>query len=254
MNGVSSNDRGYLYGDGLFETVRVRDNGTIRWLDDHIERLERSGAAFDYPEKQIERAVRKLRSLRDRKPGLWRVTVTRPGDEVPFGGTGSVTVRHRPYEPPKRPTLVCLRGFYNPADWLAEHKTTSFLQYAEARRIAQKKGYDDALLASKAGRIGEATSANIVAIIDDQPYTPPVEGILPGITRSKVIEWSRTQSNAIVERRLAISDLKRADEIALLSSGTGVIAAASLDGKKLGAQWSNKCRKWLRKLATGAQK
>ncbi|MFU8805398.1 MAG: aminotransferase class IV, partial [Bradymonadaceae bacterium] len=144
---LPEDDRGFLYGDGLFETVRV-ENGSIRWLDRHIDRLRSSGKALGFPEEIIDDGCACLESLVDEDPGIWRVTVTRPGQGVAFGGSGHVSIRHRPLQPIHRPTLTLAHGFFHPGDVLARHKTTSFIRYVEARRRANEAGFDNAVLTS----------------------------------------------------------------------------------------------------------
>lgn len=238
-------DRSYLYGDALFETIRVQPDGSVRWLDRHIARLRRSGDALGYPADHLEKAVNTLESLPDKKPGIWRVTVPRAPEGAPFGGSATMTCRHRPYSKPARPTLGLAEGLYLPDDTLAQHKTTSFVRYIEARRRAERAGFDDALLVSASGLVGEASCANIVAVIDGQAVTPPLRGILPGVTRAGILELAETNGQPIEVHELSVDELRRADEVALLSSGVGVLAAASLEGRPLSEDWTLVAQEWL---------
>lgn len=239
---VSSDDRSYLWGDGLFETVRVRADNSVRWLDRHIARLRRSGAALGFDKARIEEAIEVLASLPERQPGLWRITVSRAPEAAPFGGEGSIRVRRRDVTAPTRPRLGFVAGLYLPDDRFAEHKTTSFMRSIEARRRAHKNGYDDAILLSKQGLVGEASCANLVAVIDGQAVTPPVRGILPGVTREGVLELAREAGEAIAVRELTVEEIERADEVVLLSAGVGALAAASLEGRALDDEWT----RWVR--------
>ncbi len=242
---MRDDDRSFLYGDGLFETVRVRPDGTVRWLERHIARLRHSGAALGFPEASIDAAVAELEFIADREPGLWRVTVSRGPDGAPFGGSGTVSTRFREYRSLERPKLGIAEGFYLPDDFLAEHKTTSYLRSIECRRRAQAEGFDDAIMVSKNGLVGEASAANIVVVLDGVAITPPANGILPGVTRQGVLELAEEHGQPIVERELTVDELRRADEIALLSAGVGILAAASLEGRSLDDSWSKQAREWL---------
>lgn len=241
---ISSEDRSYLWGDGLFETVRVRQDGTVRWLERHIARIRRSGAALEFDEAHIEEAVTRLEGLPEREPGLWRVTVSRPPGGAPFGGEGSIRLRRRDFTAPVRPRLGFARGYYLPGDPLAEHKTTSFIRYIEARRRVERRGFDEAILSSKDGLVGEASCANVVALIDRAPVTPPVRGILPGVTREGVLEIARGEGEPIEVREIDVDEIEKASEIALLSAGVGVVAAKSLEGRALDDSWTS----WIREL------
>lgn len=246
---MRDDDRSFLYGDGLFETVRVMAPGTVRWLDRHCERLRRSGAALGFPESHIERGVDALRAVVEREPGLWRVTVSRPGEGAPFGGSGRIDTRFRPFSQPARPNLGLAEDFYLPDDFLAEHKTTSYQRYIEARRLALANGFEDALLTSRDGLVGEATTANIVAVVDGSPVTPPVRGILDGVTRRGVLELAEARDEPVEVREMSVEELRRADEIALLSAGVGVLAAASLEGRALDDAWSRRAGRWLEEIS-----
>lgn len=248
---IPADDRSYLYGDGLFETVCVQPDGAIRWLDAHIARIERSGEALGFTPETIAKAVEALRALPGRTPGIWRVTMSREGRDangnaVPFGGTGGVTTRFRPLHQPPRPHLGLAEGFYLPDDPLAEHKTTSFLRNVEARRRAQLAGFDDAILLSGDGRAGEASAANIVVLVQGRALTPPIRGILPGVTRAGVLSRALEAGSVIEEAPITRQMLLAADEVALLSAGVGILAAASLMGRALSDDWSRRAADWLR--------
>jgi branched-subunit amino acid aminotransferase/4-amino-4-deoxychorismate lyase len=241
---IAADDRSYLYGDGLFETVRVRPDGSIRWLDDHIARIRKSGAALGFGAELVEEAVAALDELRGRKPGIWRVTVSRDANAA-FGGTGGVTTRFREYQQPTRPNLGVARGFYLPDDLLAEHKTTSFLRSIEARRRANLAGSDDAVMVSAGGLVGEASCANLVAVVGGRALTPSIRGILPGVTRAGLLRLAAEFGDPIQVREISLDELRQADEIALQSAGVGVLAAASFEGRKLDDSWSRRAQEWL---------
>ena len=235
-------DRGYLYGDGLFETVRVHPEGRVRWLEWHIERFERSATWLGYPDVQIQAAVEVLQNLPSRRAGIWRVTVTRDDGDAPFGGTGTIRTRYRPYVERERPRLGIASDWYVPGDPLAEHKTTGYLRSIEVLRRARKAGYDDAVTVSKDGAVGECAWANIVVVNGERAVTPLLRGILPGVTRRGVINAYPGQ---VEVGRVMLDDIREADEIALLSAGVGALAAASIEGKPLDNQFSERLNAWL---------
>lgn len=233
-------DRGFLFGDGLFETIRV-DRGQVRWLDLHLARLRQSGKELAFPEELIEEAVLALESTLDQKEGIWRVTVTRDGQDMAFGGSGHVHLRHRPFPELIRPRLNVMEGFFHPADLMARYKTTSYIRYVEARRRARVEGFDDALLTSPQGLIGETSAANVFIVFDGEVATPPLEGILDGVTRRGLLD----EYPEIVVREIGIEELDRAREIALVSAGIGVLAARSLLGRPLDEAWSRSAQERL---------
>ncbi|MEM9693521.1 MAG: aminotransferase class IV [Myxococcota bacterium] len=241
---VAPDDRGFLYGDALFETVAVRD-GRVRWLNRHLKRLRRSGAALGFPDSILRTALDKLEHMPTRADGLWRVTVSRPGSEVPFGGSGSVMMRRRPLPVRVPPRLTTMRGWYWPGDPLAEHKTTSWLRWAEARRRAMYEGFDDALLLSARGRLGEATAAAALVVVDGVWCVPPLRSLLRSVTRAGVVAEAEARGRLLLVRDLGERELARATEVVLLSAGVGAVAAASLNGRVLRDEAATEIAGWL---------
>lgn len=231
---IDAQDRGFLYGDGLFETVRVRPSGQIRWLDAHIARLRASALALGM-DGALEQAVAALEALPNRPPGIYRVTMTRQDAAAPFGGTGCVSVRMRAYHEPAPPRLGLAHGYYLPNDPLANHKTTSYLRAIMTRRLAQAAGYDDALGVAVDGRVGEGSASSALFWLDEQWVLPPLDGLLNSVTRQGLITLMRQAKLPHVERPVLYGELARCAEIALCSAGIGVLAAASLCGRALEA-------------------
>lgn len=236
---MSSDDRGALYGDALFETLRVWPDGSVRWLERHMARLERSARALGFRRAQIDEALGELARVGSREPGIWRVSVSRDDSEALFGGSGAIRWRWREARPASRPRLGLMRGWYWPGDPLGGIKSTSYLRYIEALRRATALGHDDALLLSADGRLGEATSASAVVRVGGRALTPPLEGILEGVTREGLL----ADHGEALELREAVIDeatLAHADEICLLSAGSGARAALSLDGRALDDAWTKR--------------
>ena len=104
-----------------------------------------------------------------------------------------------------------------------------------AKQDARRLCFDDALLLNDAGRIAEASGANVCALIDGVLVTPPPgEGALPGLTRRTVLECWQELGGTYAERPLTRYELLAADEAFLCGSGAGIVAVASLDDRPLG--------------------
>ena len=243
---VSVFDRGFLYGDGLFETIRVFNSKPFRWQE-HIERL-RAGAEF--LKVKLPFSLNRLRIVanklvrENRMPDcLLRMTLTRG-----IGAAG--------YSPAKarKPTLaMALRSApksdgAHPPQWklvsssfrivaddpLGRFKTCNKLPQILARSEADEAGADEALLSNTNGCVAEGASSNVFWVKRGTIYTPPVAaGILPGVTRSVVFELAAKLGIAIREKNIRLKDIGRMDGVFLSLTSWGIIEVTSLDGKRL---------------------
>ncbi|WP_328703041.1 aminotransferase class IV [Arenibaculum pallidiluteum] len=231
-------DRGFLLGDGLFETIRVLDGRPDR-LAAHLARLRAGAAVLEIPlpygDDALASALAGLAGAARIGSGSLRLTLTRgPG---PRGllppGTPRPTVLATaapagPSLPPAR-VVVATVTRRNERSPLSRLKTLNYLDGVMARQEAARRGADDALMLNGAGRLAEATAANLFAVIDGRPVTPPVEeGALPGIARAEAIARL-----GAVERPVALSDLARATEIVLTSS-LSIRPVVAVDGRPVG--------------------
>lgn len=233
---IASGDRGFTLGDGLFETIRVAD-GQPRHLARHLARLHRGADMLAIPlvAGAAERAVDGLLSATGLDAGILRLTVSRGqgarGLLPPPHPNPTILATLSPWSPvPAEIRLaiatVTRRNEHSP---LSRIKSLNMLDNVLARAEAAAAGADEALLLNTGGRLAEAATANIFALIDGTIMTPPVEeGALPGIARALTME-----AVAVVERPLALSDVLRASEIVLTNS-LGVRAASVLDGRPIG--------------------
>lgn len=245
-------DRGFVLGDGLFETLLVRDGRPILWRA-HIERLLSTARALHFPtpegfataasqgfEALIERAAR---AARDR--GSLRITVTRGGGtayglDAPDELSPTVMLRltpaqRRPRDAANRETVwIVDQPRIDPGNVLSGHKTTSSMWRVLAHETARGKGADLALLKTIDGDVGEADTACLYAVIDAVVVTPPLNrGILPSTTRAFVLAELDREGRAWQERRLFPDELGRAAEVFLSSSVSGIRALAAVDGRPL---------------------
>ncbi len=236
-------DRGFLYGDAVFESLRTY--GRIPdGLDRHLERLERSCAIVGIS-LGVERAVlaAEVQSAVSRVQGpeaYIRIMVTRgelPETLAPSGaGASRRVVLVRSLMPPAPAPLgvVRLRSCVAPPSPLwAGAKPSAYINNLLAIAEAQRHGADDALLLGGQGELLEgATSSLFLVTAAGEVFTPPVSlGILPGITRDRVLTCARTLGLSVRERLLTIHDAYRARELFLTSSVRGIVAVSELDGR-----------------------
>jgi branched-chain amino acid aminotransferase len=246
---ISVLDHGLLYGDGLFEGIRVRAGRVFR-LDQHLARLQlgaRSiGLELPFGAAEQARIVTDTVRAFGQKEAYVRLLVTR--GEGPLGVDPTTC---------KKPMVVCIVaeiGLFdaeqraqglamitssyrrpNPDVQDVAIKTLNYLGSVLAKQEARRQGADEALLLNQSGRVAEAAVANIFALHGRSLATPPaLDGCLEGINRGAVLEIARELGFSVSERSLGRRDLFAADEVFLTGSGAGVIGVRSLDGRRIG--------------------
>jgi len=239
-------DRGLTLGDGLFETLRA-ERGRPVWLEAHLARL-RSGAetlAIPVPFSAQEIAAVLARLLEanglDQESAALRLTLTRgPGPRgllAPEAPRPTVIATAAPLgRTPLGPARACVAETRrNERSPLAAVKSLNMLDSVLARAEAARRGFDEALMRNTAGRLAEASSANVFAVIDGQVTTPPVsEGALPGIARARVLRLLAAAGEPVAEAPIALSALARAREAFLTNSLIGVRPLVAIDGRAVG--------------------
>jgi branched-subunit amino acid aminotransferase/4-amino-4-deoxychorismate lyase len=224
---LSVDDPAVRFGEGLLETMRA-EKGAVALLGRHLDRMMRSAAELGlrgFPGRvAIERSVEA--ALAAAGPGALRVRVTASSHPT-------VLVDVTPIDTPAEDALgiraISLRGSWAPDNHLAEHKTLARAGFRHADRLAEAAGARTALLLDDAGRLGEATIANAFVVAGGALRTAPVRGLLPGVTRTLVME-----GESVIEEACEESLWRSADEIFLTSGVTGVLPVVEVDGTPVG--------------------
>ncbi len=242
--GIPVLDRGFLYGEGVFETMRSY-NGSVFRLEKHISRLFRSLKALDIIPGVSKKDIEKKIYLLLKKNKLFgsayiKVIVTRPGAEgllTPRGKTrGFLVIYALKYKPLpenvyKKGISVSVSGPGSDAGHsLLKYKTLNYLSNILWRRKAVKNGFDDMILLNSDGILSEATSSNVFLVKDGKIYTPSLRcGILPGITREEVIRIAgKFLKTKIQQINVKKSFLYRADEMFLTNSLAEIVPVAKI--------------------------
>jgi len=240
---VPVNDRGFLYGDGLFETIRVCRGRAFR-LVQHLERLAR-GAEFlkiklPFPLPELQQYVRELIARNRAVESILRLALSRGVGERGYlprntnHPTIVMTLHPAPEFNPKRARdweAITSSHRVLVSDALAGFKTANKLVNILARVEAEEKGASEALLLNTKGEVVEAASSNLFWIQQGNIFTPPLgAGLLPGITRAVTIEICQNLGMPANERSVTTDELYRAEGIFLTQSAFGVVAINALDG------------------------
>ena len=244
---VPLNDRGYLLGDGIFETLRIA-NGRVFRLEGHAKRL-RAGLKAIGLEESVEAvfhdAVKTLLKEGRKAYGddlYMRVNIsTGPMGDIAGTDRGisvtGVVKKFKPY-----PMQYYSRGIEvivsksrkdsrNP--WSA-HKTLSYLPHVAARREAHSQTAHDALLLNEKGRVAECTTSNVFARKGDKVFAPGAkEGACPGITREVVLELLADHGFDVV-RSMTLAQMRGASEAWLTNTTGGIVPITKLDDRPIG--------------------
>ena len=237
------NDRSFLYGDGLFETIRITNGQPFLWRE-HLERLQR-GAEFlkiplPFDAAEIEHATRHLLVQNDTPEGVVRIHLSRGPSERGYGlptkpnPTLIITTHKSIHSEHAGLKLITSSIRVLADDPLTQHKTANRLPNILARQDADAAGADEALILNNLNQIAEASAANIFIIRGNELITPPLNsGALAGTTRAYFLKIAGSQNLIPVESPLTSSDLQAADATFLSSAHWLATAVISLDGAPL---------------------
>ena len=246
---VSVFDRGFLYGDSVYEVLRTF-GGRPFALGEHLDRLDRSAGGIRLPLPPltgVEAAVRETLSAAGNAESYVRVMVTRGAGPIgldPALGERPVLIvivrelelpEARLYRDGAEVALVSvLRNHPRALD--PAIKSGNYLNNILALAEARGRGAYEALLRDADGFITEGSSSNVFVVTGGALWTPPLAaGILDGITRRHVIDLARSRGLVVEERPLRPPDLMAADEAFICSSIRSVLPVTRVDGVTLGA-------------------
>jgi branched-subunit amino acid aminotransferase/4-amino-4-deoxychorismate lyase len=243
---VSVFDRGLLYGDGLFETIRTY-RGVPFALGEHIERLGSSARAlgFRLPDYDWADVIGRLleHNYLTSSDAAVRITVTRgpaePSLLPPESPRPTTIATARPVDPvfarrQRRGISVTVLPFARGGSF-TEHKLLDYVSAIVGRTVALQRGCEEGIYADPDGRLREAVTASLFIVRGQSLLTTPVEGILPGVTRRFVLELVERAGIRVVEAALHRCDLLRAAEIFLTSSVAEIMPVVRVDERPVGS-------------------
>jgi branched-chain amino acid aminotransferase len=246
---VSVFDRGFLFGDSVFETIRTYDGAPFA-LDEHLARLEKSSERTFIPlpvtRDVLRREVTETVRAAGNPESYIRVIVTRGsgplGLDSSFEAHPTRVVIVAPLVSPSPEAYakgVALLTYRTQrvaeATDAAGAKVGNYLVAILAMRAARDAGASEALIVDAGGRVVEGASSNVFAVVDGRLVTPPEDdGILLGITRRLVLEVAREQGLPVELRSLTVDELYAADEAFVSSSIRELLPAIRIDDRVIG--------------------
>ena len=223
---ISISDHGFLYGYGLFQTMRAY-NGKMFLLDRHIKRLHEAAKVIGLGEKvaglDLEKACVDTLKANELKDARVRLTVTNGElNALPWtdpGGKPTVVVTAQPYTPFSEEKysqgfkvgIASVRRARQSV--VSSMKSINYLLNVMARMEVAKRGLDEALLLNDDGYIAEGGGSNVFFVRSSRLVTPsPNSGIIPGVTREVVMELAEGLGIDFTEGTVGMAIIKQCDE------------------------------------------
>jgi len=247
---VSVYDHGLLYGDGVFEGIRIY-NGRIFEAQAHLARLFDSAKAIrltvPYSAEQLKAAVEETARLNNFTDCYVRLIITRGvgylglnPNKCPTPSAIIITdlIEMYPKEMYEKGMAVITSSVIrnHPNALSPRIKTLNYLNNILAKIEAADAGVPEAVMLNQEGNVAECTADNIFIAKGGTVYTPTTsDGILEGITRKVILELCRRHQIPCVEKTLQRHDLYCADEAFLTGTGAEVIAVTRIDGRPIGS-------------------
>lgn len=243
---IDIEDRGYQYGDGLYEVVRVY-GGKCYMLDEHLDRLwtgaEKIKLRIPFTRAELIKNLEALVAVEGIIEGKLYFQLTRGIDSPrnhalpdPDQVYGVLTANVIPYERPVvKQTNGISVGVVPDTRWLhCDIKSLSLLGNVMALDNARSRGFDDAVLI-RDDRVTEASAANFWMVKDNTLYTHPDGNlILPGITKLEILRLARELQIPVVEEAFYEEELFTADELFISGSLIEMIPVVSVEGQAVG--------------------
>ena len=245
---ISIFDRGFLYGDGVFETMRGYA-GAVFKIDEHLDRLGRSlkviGIRLPYSKNYLKKEIYRLIAVNKLKNAYIRLTLTR--------GEGRFGIEHKDALKPN--VVIVAKKFTSYPGWMFDKgischvvkirqnelspisnvKSLNFLGYIMARFEAKAAGAYEAILLNTKDHIAEAATSNLFIVKGNTVMTPSItSGALPGITRAVIIKIAKSLGLKVIEKSLFYKELMNSDEVFLTNSLAEVLPVTKIDRKMIG--------------------
>ena len=242
---VSIDDRGFQFGDGVYE-VMVTYDGLVFQMNAHMQRLRRSadgiGLVYDFDAQPLEPVIRDGLERSGLADAMIYVQLTRgvaPRVHViPEGLAPTVVMTFKP-----RPIVeaeIARRGLSvmtaPESRWSKCYiKAITLLPNVLAWTEAKRRGYDDAIFVTDAGEVRECTASNIFIVIGGVlQYPPRTEAVLHGVTQGFLLECATGLDVEVREKAFDVDTLRGANEVFLSGTTVEVLAITSIDGQAVG--------------------
>jgi len=248
---ISVFDHGFLYGDGVYETLRAY-HGQFFLLERHLVRLRQScqliGLDLPIRDKQLPVLLEETLHRNELTDAAVRITISRgKGDfglDPSFCSRPTMVIMAKPFRP--YPSSMKKEGIRleivevrrNPISAQSPRiKSLSFLNNILAKQEALRLGGDDALMLNIEGEVSECPTSNVFFVKDGKIKTPSVDcGILEGVTREVVIMLGEEQGLRFEEGRYGARELLEADECFITNTGMEIMPVSRIGARRIGRE------------------
>lgn len=236
---IPIDDRGFLYGDGLFTSMRVF-NGKVLLLDRHLKRLKEQCLQLHIIPPDLDQDL--LLELIERNEafdGLWKMKIIITGGfgrqlALPSRKSGVVVATIRPCEASQSPVRLAL--YPKPIDRpVSPLKTLSYLDRLFIKQDALERGYDDGISTLRDGTLLEASSSNLFWKVGKQLYTPhPALPLLSGLGLEYIVENMQSLGFGMQYVQCSLNAIPKEAYVYVVNSVQGLCTVSEIEGRKFG--------------------
>lgn len=245
---ISSGDRGFLYGDGIYETLRSY-NGKPFKLAEHLERMRHSAKqlrlSFEYTNEDIGEWVDELIKKNYNKDAYIRITLSRGrgGGRLQMDDNidPTILIQVKPFIPyesklyGKGMSLIVSNYRRSTSCPIAIHKSINLLKSILLKEEANKKAAHETIILNTDGYVAECVVSNIFFVNNGSVITPSLDtNILPGITRRTVLDICKDSSIPAGEEFFNVETLLNADEVFITNSLMEIMPVSRINDYKIG--------------------
>lgn len=245
---VSLGDRGFLYGDGIFETLRSY-NGKPFKLAEHLERMrcsaEKLSISFEYTNAEISESITKLLEKNSIQDAYIRITLSRGTGENGLGINNNlkstILIQVKSFTPYERKlyeegmSLIVSMHRRSTSCPISSHKTTNLLTSILLKEEAKRMAANEAIVINTDGYVAECVVSNIFMVNNGSVVTPSLDtNILPGITRKTVLDICQNSGIPAREECFRIETLIKAEEVFITNSLMEIMPVSRIDDFKIG--------------------
>ena len=260
---ISVLDRGFAYGDGLFETLRAYSKKVFR-LEDHLDRLFHSAhlifLELPMTRSEIRSAIYMTMELNGLSDSIIRLTATRgeqdSGISIDHESPPTIVIQVRPVRAIPKTAYengVAISLFKNSALRTQgvpnQIKSCNYLSHIILREMALKEGSFEGILLDHNNNVTEGTISNIFIIKDNKLKTPSLnEFVLRGVTRQAVLDLALAHNISCKEEKITENELYEADELFITNSGIEILPVCEINRRKLKDGKPGPMTKYIHKL------